>query len=372
MARRLVNGGTASTPSRVATAILVGAAAALLSAAPAGAGLQDAGSSPSPSAASSSASAVDETATRPDVLPVTWGVAPATAPTFDFTLDPGASLTDQLVVTNHGDVPLDLAVYAADAFTSPTGALDVLPTGTPSEDLGAWITADVPRVVVAPGERGTVPFTLTVPADATPGDHTAAIVTSLVTGAGEGGVAVDRRLGTRVLVRVAGDLAPSAIVTEVDAGYAGSWNPVGTGDAELTFTVTNTGNVRLAGPLSATVAAPAGVGRVSVPLGELPELLPGDALTLTGTVSGVAPLGRLGASVTLTPVVATTASTTLPDGAASHPAAPATGEGHLWAVPWSALAAATLLVGAVLGLRALRRRARVRFEAAVDAALAAR
>ncbi|GAA3211125.1 WxL protein peptidoglycan domain-containing protein [Oerskovia jenensis] len=369
MTRRLVNGGTVSTPSRVATAILVGAATALLSAAPAGAGLQDEGSSPSTSAASS---AVETTTTRPDAHPVTWGVAPAAAPTFDFTLDPGDTVTDELVVTNHGDVPLDLAVYAADAFTSPTGALDVLPTGTPSEDLGAWITADVPRVVVDPGGRGTVPFTLTVPADATPGDHTAAIVTSLVTGAGEGGVAVDRRLGTRVLVRVAGDLAPSATVTEVDADYAGSWNPVGTGDAELTFTVTNTGNVRLAGPLSATVAGPAGVGSVVVPLGDLPELLPGDPLTLTGTVSGVAPLGRLSASVTLAPVVATTASTTLPDGAASPSLDLATGQGHLWAVPWSAFALATLLVGAVLGLRALRRRARVRFEAAVDAALAAR
>lgn len=89
-------------------------------------------------------------------------------------------------------------------------------------------------------------------------------------------------------------------------------------------------------------------------------------------MSGVAPLGRLSASVTLAPVVATTASTTLPDGAASPSLDLATGQGHLWAVPWSAFALATLLVGAVLGLRALRRRARVRFEAAVDAALAAR
>ncbi|MFF3066056.1 WxL protein peptidoglycan domain-containing protein [Oerskovia sp. NPDC057915] len=339
---------------RGATAVLAGVVAALLSAAP--------------------AVALEAPDGEPVTEPVTWGVAPASAPTFDLALDPGATVTDELVVTNHGDAPLDLAVYAADAFTSPTGALDVLPAGTPSEDLGAWITADVPRVAVGPGERVTVPFTLSVPADATPGDHTAALVTSLVTGAGEGegGVAVDRRLGTRVLVRVAGDVAPSATVTAVHAGYAGAWNPVGTGGAELTFTVTNTGNVRLTGPLSATVAGPAGVGGVSVALGELPELLPGDALTLTGTVGGVAPLGWLGASVTLAPVVATTASTTLPDGAATHRADLATGEGRLWAVPWSALAAATLLVGGVLAWRALRRRARVRFEAAVDEALAAR
>ncbi|MFJ2300350.1 WxL protein peptidoglycan domain-containing protein [Oerskovia paurometabola] len=336
---------------RGAAAVLAGVVAALLSTTPAGA-----------------LEAPDGAA--PGSTPVTWGVAPASAPTFDLALDPGATITDELVVTNRGDVPLDLAVYAADAFTSPTGALDVLPAGATSVDLGAWITADVPRVAVGPGERVTVPFTLSVPANATPGDHTAAIVTSLVTGAGEGGVAVDRRLGTRVLVRVAGDLAPSATVTAVHADYAGSWNPVGTGDVQVSFTVTNTGNVRLAGPLSATVAG--GVGSVVVPLGDLPELLPGDALTLTGTVSGVAPLGRLGASVTLAPVVATTASTTLPDGAASSRVAPATGEGRLWAVPWSALALAILLVGAVLGWRALRRRARVRFEAAVDAALAAR
>ncbi|MFD6163769.1 WxL protein peptidoglycan domain-containing protein [Oerskovia sp. NPDC060287] len=368
MTRRHVNGGSRSSRSRVATALLVGAVAALLSAAPAGAGPRQGVAAPSPAAARST---VDETTNQPDAQPVTWGVAPAAAPTFDFALEPGATLTDQLVVTNHGDVPLDLAVYAADAFTSPTGALDVLPAGTPSEDLGAWISTDVPQVLVAPGERVAVPFTLTVPADATPGDHTAAVVTSLVTGAGEGGVAVDRRLGTRVLVRVAGDLAPSATVTDVDADYTGSWNPAGTGDAHLTFTVTNTGNVRLAGPLAATVAGPMGVGAVSVPLGDLPELLPGDAITLTGTATGVAPLGRLAASVALAPVVATTATTTLPDDAASHSLDPATGEAHLWAVPWSAFALAVLLVGAVLAWRTLRRRARVRFEAAVRDALAA-
>ncbi|WP_336705984.1 WxL protein peptidoglycan domain-containing protein [Oerskovia sp. USHLN155] len=341
---------------RSAAAVLAGVVAALLSTAPAGALEAPDGAAP-----------VEPV---PVGEPVSWGVAPASAPTFDLVLDPGATVTDELVVTNHGDVPLDLAVYAADAFTSPTGALDVLPAGTPSEDLGAWITPDAARVAVGPGERVTVPFTLTVPAGATPGDHTAALVTSLVTGAGEGGVAVDRRLGTRVLVRVAGDLVPSAAITAVHAAYTGAWNPAGTGDAQVSYTVTNTGNVRLKGPLSATVAS--GVGSVSVPLGDLPELLPGDAITLTGTVSGVAPLGWLSASVTLAPVVATPASTTLPDGAASHPVPLATGEGHLWAVPWSALALATLLVGAVLGWRALRRRARVRFEAAVDAALAAR
>ncbi|MDF2849314.1 MAG: hypothetical protein K0R97_3296, partial [Oerskovia sp.] len=272
---------TAAARRRSAAAVLAGVVAALLSTAPAGA--LEAPDGPAPGS-----------------TPVTWGVAPASAPTFDLALDPGTTVTDELVVTNHGDVPLDLAVYAADAFTSPTGALDVLPAGTPSEDLGAWITADAARVAVGPGERVAVPFTLTVPADATPGDHTAALVTSLVTGAGEGGVAVDRRLGTRVLVRVTGDLTPSATITAVRAAYAGSWNPVGTGDAQVSYTVTNTGNVRLAGPLSATVAG--GVGSVSVPLGDLPELLPGDAITLTGTVSGVAPLGWLRASVTLAPV----------------------------------------------------------------------
>ncbi|MEV7962751.1 WxL protein peptidoglycan domain-containing protein [Oerskovia paurometabola] len=165
---------------RGAAAVLAGVVAALLSTTPAGA-----------------LEAPDGAA--PGSTPVTWGVAPASAPTFDLALDPGATITDELVVTNRGDVPLDLAVYAADAFTSPTGALDVLPAGATSVDLGAWITADAARIEVGPGERATVPFTLTVPADATPGDHTAALVTSLVTEAGEGGVAVDRRLGTRVL-----------------------------------------------------------------------------------------------------------------------------------------------------------------------------
>ncbi|MEK8107066.1 hypothetical protein NKG94_21505 [Micromonospora sp. M12] len=58
------------------------------------------------------------------------------------------------------------------------------------------------RVTVGPNETRVVPFTITVPKGATPGDHPAGIAAT-VTSTG-GTVSVESRVGFRVMVRVNG------------------------------------------------------------------------------------------------------------------------------------------------------------------------
>ena len=45
---------------------------------------------------------------------------------FSYAVNPGGRVEDALVVANRGTAPLDLAVYAADGFTTDTGQLDLL------------------------------------------------------------------------------------------------------------------------------------------------------------------------------------------------------------------------------------------------------
>ncbi|WP_217614168.1 DUF916 domain-containing protein [Cellulomonas sp. GbtcB1] len=304
---------------------------------------------------------------------VTWGVRPADTvhgaarPNFAYSLPPGGTLADALVVTNKGDAPLALDVYAADGFLTADGTLDVLGAGEESTALGAWVQVETPEIVLEPGAAAEVPFTLTVPEDAQPGDYAAGIVSSLLV-ENAAGVSVDRRLGSRVHLRVQGDLAPALAVSGLRVDYDAGGNPVAPGAATVTFTVTNTGNSRVAPTEQVQVAGLFGLGRARAAAVDVPELIPGASVQRSVRVDGVWPLVRTTATIALGGEVVA-----LP-GAAAADAAPAvpgvTAAAAAWAVPWALIGALALVV-ALVALRVLAgRRRRARHQRAVDAAVA--
>lgn len=301
---------------------------------------------------------------------VTWGVRAVPGPgsterqNYSYELVPGEQVEDAIVITNHGTEPLTLDLYAADGFTSASGQLDALPRAESSVALGTWVTPTTDQVEVPAAGSVEIAFTVTVPTDATPGDYAGAILTSLVHASAESGVDVDRRLGIRIHLRVAGELDPSLTVEDAHLTYAGTLDPTSTGQAEVTYTVRNDGNTRLAAAQQVVVAGPFGLGSIELHPDDLPELLPGESWTVSVPVDGVVPLLRLTARITLTPqqpddldtgtgltTVQTTTST--------------------WAVPWTWIALLLLLTGgtALLVRTARSRRAR-RERALVEAAVA--
>ncbi|MBD7952548.1 MULTISPECIES: hypothetical protein [Oerskovia] len=314
-----------------------------------------------------------EAPAEPVATPVTWGVRPADTvhgterPNYAYSLEPGASLDDGIIVSNYTQGPLTFRVYAADGFMTDAGELDLLPAGEESSALGAWVSFAGEEVTVDGGDSVVVPFTLTVPADATPGDYAAGVVSSLLVENAEG-VSVDRRLGSRMHLRVAGDLVPAVVLDDVSVTYDGTLNPFAAGDATVTFTVTNDGNTRLAAGQVVRVAGPWGAGAQSTPRVELPELLPGTSVTRTVTVDGVWPLGRVSADVRVTAEVVTAIGAT--DAEAVPVVAPATASASTLAVPWTALALLVLVVGAVVLWRRAARRRRARDERKVAEAVA--
>ncbi|HEX6360859.1 DUF916 domain-containing protein [Actinophytocola sp.] len=321
------------SPPRLASAALV-AALALLSSAPV-------------------------TAAQPEGTPeeqITFGIRPATqdAPDnrarFTYGATPGAVVRDYVAVSNVSLAPLTLQVYASDAFNTSEGGLDLLPAGRPSTDVGAWTKPETTTVVVGARSVVIVPFTLTVPADATPGDHTGGIVASLVTeqtGANGSKVRVDQRVGARVYLRVAGELRPGLAVEGMAGDYRTNWNPLGRGSATVTYTVRNTGNVRLRGKQKVVVRTPWGSTVDAEVHADLPELLPGNAIQLTAAVPAVLPAGWLTAQVDLDPSVGPDdQKLEVPDVSVTSTFA---------AVPWAALALLLALVAFVLLWRYRRR-----------------
>ncbi|WP_454085877.1 WxL protein peptidoglycan domain-containing protein [Georgenia sp. Marseille-Q6866] len=304
-------------------------------------------------------------ATEPDE--VTWSVQTAdnangeSRPNYQYELVPGQTLDDAIVVTNYSERELTFAVYAADGFLNEAAQLDLLPAGEESEHVGRWVSVAADEVTVGAGEAVSIDFRLTVPPDATPGDYAGGIVTSLGPSDSGEGVQVDRRLGSRVLLRVGGELRPALTISDVEVDHRGSWLPWQPGDATVTFTLENTGNVRLSGAQTVSFAGLLGLGGRSAATVEVEEMLPGSSFERTVELEGVWPMVR-------------TTGTVAVDGA------PVGGEDErplareafaLWTVPWSVLAGLAVVVAVVVLSRVRARRRRQGEDRHVAAAVAA-
>jgi hypothetical protein len=273
---------------------------------------------------------------------VTWGAMPADndhgggRANFAYDAAPGDVIDDGFVITNFGATARTFDVYAADAVTTATGALDLLPAQSPSTDVGAWVHLAQDHVEVAPGQSMLVPFRITIPTDASPGDHTGGVVSALVSQRDGDGIDVERRLGSRVQIRVNGSLKPRLSIQRATLTYSMTQDPFGTSEASVDYTVVNTGNARLRGTQRVTVTGPFGAFSASAAGADLPDLLPGSSYDVHVVVPGVRPSGHLTATISIDPLLVPEDSSKAVPPVTSHVAA--------WAVPWLPAAFLVLLV----------------------------
>ncbi|MGQ0777174.1 MAG: DUF916 domain-containing protein [Pseudonocardiales bacterium] len=243
--------------------------------------------------------------------PATFGVRPATATApdtrsnFTFGATPGAIIRDFLSVENISEAPLTVRVYASDAFNTPEGGFDVLAGGRKPVDIGAWTVPAQDTVTVGGRSTVIVPFTVTIPQDAAPGDHAGGIVAALTTqetNAEGQRVTVEQRVGARIYARIAGEFKPQLTIDGLSGAYRSSANPVGGGEATVRYTVRNDGNLRLSGAQKLHVKTLWGSTVEFRDLPELPELLPGNSLEFTIPVPDVPPAVWLTGQVLVDPL----------------------------------------------------------------------
>jgi hypothetical protein len=239
-----------------------------------------------------------------------WGLLPISqsgeAPRANFVLDatPGSTVTDVAVLVNHTDKPLELALYPADAHNTASGGFALLAQDAPRVDVGAWVTLPVEseHITLDPTSELAIPFTVTVPADATPGDHAGGIVaiqpdaTAVKKEAGAN-IGLRYGVGVRIYMRVAGPAAPQVAVTDVKIDLDRS---VGTlfgfkSDGVVSYTIKNTGNLTLVADATVVVH---GLGwEDKLQKATVADLLPGESAKLQQPFSGAWPTGRITANV---------------------------------------------------------------------------
>lgn len=163
-----------------------------------------------------------------------FGILPAHAltispPLYDLGVTPGQSITDSLKVFNETS---QTGTWYLETQNFTSQGVD----GSPSfagenntEDLASWIVLPSQSVTLTPGQSVDLNFTINVPENADAGGHYAAIfLDSSPPSAGAGAVGVSSRIGTLILLRVAGDIIESGSLQSFtpDAGVHASL-PVG-------------------------------------------------------------------------------------------------------------------------------------------------
>ncbi|MBM7493465.1 hypothetical protein JOD64_004687 [Micromonospora luteifusca] len=302
-------------------------------------------------------------AAEPDPKALTWTVQPATASGPDqrrwvnASLDPGEVVTEHLAVRNFSRTAVAFSLKAADGYLTDKGRFNMLSSDRPSVDGGTWIDVQE-RVTVGPDETKVVPFTITVPRSATPGDHPAGIAAT-VTSTG-GTVSVESRVGFRVMVRVNGSVRAALPIQGLTTRYTPSWNPFAAGTVRVRYTVVNDGNVWVSGTSRVAVSDLVGVTSHDA-TSAVEELLPGGSRQVETRAHGVWALGRLRTTVTTSPAL-------LGDGQAGADLRPVTATVTIWVVPWAQLGLLCLLVVLLIGLRAAARHRRRRLAGLLDRA----
>ncbi|MEV6299995.1 DUF916 domain-containing protein [Actinoplanes sp. NPDC051861] len=243
-----------------------------------------------------------------------WSVAPTPAknpgptPRVYFFLDasPGQTVKESVRVSNLSRDPRSFTIYGADAYnTARDGGFALRTLADRQTGVGSWVRSRVANVTVPGGTSADIPFTVTVPRNATPGDHVGGIVAMESAPGGivetEDGatVRVQRAVAARIYLRVAGTVVPGMDVPSLTMRVGSPLLPVATG-GDLEYTVANIGNVHLIPRASVTVTGL--FGHAVKVTGGTPsaDMVPGAAGTFAMRAEGVWPFDLVTTSVTVT------------------------------------------------------------------------
>lgn len=133
---------------------------------------------------------------------------PRTESIFVHTLEPGAIQKEGIKVVNNTPTKKTFLIYGGDSTPSTDGAFACKQLSEEKNDVGAWIKLDKSEVTMDPSTNQVIPFTITVPQNASVGEHNGCILIQEKKDKQEGqaGMALSVRTGIRVAITIPGDL----------------------------------------------------------------------------------------------------------------------------------------------------------------------
>lgn len=175
---------------------------------------------------------------------------PRSSSIFLHELSPGQSVDDAVEIYNNTDNQKSVQVYATDSIVSSGGAFACEQAAEQADKTGAWIKLTTNFVTLDANSSQVVPFTISVPDNAEPGEHNACIAIQEANAdpvQSGNGIALSFRSAIRVAITVPGDINKSLSITSIS---------LKTADDKLigSIKLDNTGNVSLDADIVAPLA----------------------------------------------------------------------------------------------------------------------
>ncbi|MBP9759940.1 MAG: hypothetical protein KBD24_01070 [Candidatus Pacebacteria bacterium] len=176
-----------------------------------------------------------------------------TPPLFQLNLQPGESWSSEIRVVNSN--PYDLTVYAEPVLFEPAGeggrpnfihaqSVDGMLGAPDPTTLAGWITVPSGGQTIVREQTLVLPLTITVPNDAVPGGHYAALLIGnkpSESGREEGAMSVTSSIASLIFLRVAGDVLEQGRIRD----FATEESMYERAQARLSLRFENEGNVHI-------------------------------------------------------------------------------------------------------------------------------
>lgn len=167
-----------------------------------------------------------------------------------YKLDAGKSQQDELTIINDGDKAYDFVIYARPYSVKNSSYEQDFQSTPPNADVYSWIRFEKTKYRLEAGASVKVPFTITVPAQATPGGHYGVIFaqTEPADAAKGNSVIRKKRVGSLMYVTVNGEYKMSGEAAGVDIPFWQLQPPL-----RATVSAKNTGNAEFLNTTQLTV-----------------------------------------------------------------------------------------------------------------------
>jgi hypothetical protein len=236
-----------------------------------------------------------------------------TPPLFQINLQPGEHWASGIEVVNGN--PYDLTVYAQPVLFESSGesgrprfkdppTIDGTNAAPDQTTLAGWITVPTGPLVIKREQTITIPIAITVPIDAAPGGHYAAILIGNRAPQGsreESALSVTSSIASLIMLRVAGTVIEQGRIRDFATEHAVYQTP----QAQLSLRFENQGNVHLQPKGNITIYNMFGKKRGVIPInqgGDYGNVMPGSIRKFTYSWqadAGVWDIGRYRAEATL-------------------------------------------------------------------------
>ncbi len=260
------------------------------------------------------------------------------SPLYEYTIKPGSVQQDIIKIKNVGSqvqtyFPQALDFKSDNKSGTPVFLKEGEENGTYS--LAKWILVSKDKITIEPGKSEALNFNISVPEDAEPGGHYAGILfsTEPVVPTEGTGIGLTSKVGSLVLVRVAGDAKEAAKITDFSADK----DTYDKAEVKFSTTVENTGNVHVQPKGVIEVKNVFGGTVAGLDVNQLASnVLPGSSRIFDSSWKDPGfKLGYYTATVTLS---------------YGDPAQTTTSKTNFWIIPWMTLLIALIVIAIVLAV----------------------